>query len=165
MNVNVNLWAWACEQDEIFLSFFIMWKEYVKNIPCHIRQNLCWCGKIFYHMFPNGWKIYEFFGWKLLFVEEVWTTKVNEQGFKGISIHFKSIIPQWAIISFPFFNCNKWCFKLLKIFFVTMHLWQVPTNQKERMILISIWCSPYVNWNVFHNILLKPKYFVHNYFA
>jgi len=45
--------------------------------------------------------------WKMLFVEEVWTSKVNEQGFKGLSIHFKFIIPQWATISFPFFNCNK----------------------------------------------------------
>jgi hypothetical protein len=30
---------------------------------------------------------------KMLFVE-VWTTQVNEQGFKGLSIHSKSIIPQ-----------------------------------------------------------------------
>jgi hypothetical protein len=43
----------------------------------------------------------------MLFVEEVGTTQVNEQGFKGLSIHSKSIIPQWATISFPFINRNR----------------------------------------------------------
>jgi hypothetical protein len=30
---------------------------------------------------------------KMLFVEKVWTTQVDEQGFKGLGIHSKSIVP------------------------------------------------------------------------
>ncbi len=70
----VILWTCECECQLVSMSmwtgwnffsiFLITWMEYVKNIPCHIGQNLCWCDKIFYHMYPNGWKIYEFFGLK-----------------------------------------------------------------------------------------------------
>jgi hypothetical protein len=31
--------------------------------------------------------------WKMLFVEEVWIAHVYGQGFKGLNIHSKSIIP------------------------------------------------------------------------
>jgi hypothetical protein len=60
---------------------------------------------------------------------------------------------------------NRVCLKIVKIFFVTMYLWQAPTNQKEKMRLISIWCSPYVNWFIFQSKLLKPEYFAQNYFV
>jgi hypothetical protein len=43
----------------------------------------------------------------MLFVEEVWTSHVNEQGFKGLGIHSKSIIPYWATINFPFIDQNR----------------------------------------------------------
>jgi hypothetical protein len=36
----------------------------------------------------------------MLFVENFWTTQVHEQGFKGLGIHSKFIIPQWATINF-----------------------------------------------------------------
>ncbi len=41
-------------------------------------------------------KIDELFGWKSMkkkIVEEVWTTQVDEQGFKGWGIHSESIVP------------------------------------------------------------------------
>jgi hypothetical protein len=99
----------------------------------------------------------------MLFVEKVWITHVYEQGFKILSIHSKFILPEWATISFPFINQNRVCFKIVKVFFGTMYLWQAPTNQKEKMKLISICCSPYVNSKIFNadylnlNILLKHK--------
>jgi len=49
----------------------------------------------------------------------VWTTHVYDQRFKGLGIHSKSTVPQWATISFPLIDPNKVC---LKAFFVTMYL-------------------------------------------
>jgi hypothetical protein len=100
-----------------------------------------------------GWNIYM----KNVICLNVWTTHVYNQRFKGLGIHSKSITPQWATISFPLIDPNKVC---LKAFFVIMYLWQAPTNQKENMRLISMWCSPYVNSNLLQCRLLKPKYFV-----
>jgi hypothetical protein len=37
----------------------------------------------------------------MLFVEEVWIPHVYEQGFKGLNIHSKFIVPQWVTIIFP----------------------------------------------------------------
>jgi hypothetical protein len=103
--------------------------------------------------------------WKMLFVEQVWTTQVYEQGFKVLGIHSKFIIPQWATISFPLIDQNRVCFKIVKMFFVTMYLWQAPTNQKKKMRLISMWCSSYVNSNLLQCRLLKLEYFAQNCFV
>jgi hypothetical protein len=34
----------------------------------------------------------ELFGWKMLIIEKHWITQVDEQGFKGLGIHSKSIV-------------------------------------------------------------------------
>jgi hypothetical protein len=84
---------------------------------------------------------------------------------KRLGIHSKSIVLQWSIIRFPFINWNRWCFKIVKVFFVTMYLWQVQTNQRQNIRLISIWCSSYVNWGVLHSRLLRAKYFAEKCFV
>jgi hypothetical protein len=93
----VNLWAWmwACEHEtmnmmECFIAYLMTWMEYVKNILYHIGQNLYWCGQI-----TNVAKYFATCKWmndkwwtfgmkkslKLLFVGQIWTTWVHEQGF------------------------------------------------------------------------------------
>jgi hypothetical protein len=103
--------------------------------------------------------------WKMFFFEEVWIIQVYEQGFKILGIHSKFIILQWATISFPLIDQNRVCFKIVNVFFVTMYLWQAPTNQKEKMRLISMWCSSYVNSNLLQCMLLKLEYFAQNRFV
>jgi hypothetical protein len=58
----------------------------------------------------------------MLVFKKVWTTQVHEQGFKGLGIHSKFIIPQWATINFPIIDRNKVCLKIVKVVFVTMYL-------------------------------------------
>jgi hypothetical protein len=69
--------------------------------------------------------------WKMLFVEEICISQVSGQGFKGIYIHSKFTIPNWTTISFPLILWNRVCFKIVKVLFVTMYLWQAPTIKKK----------------------------------
>jgi hypothetical protein len=58
----------------------------------------------------------------MLFVQNVWTTHVYDQIFKGLNIHSKSIVLQWATINFPLIDPNKVCLEIVKVVFVTMYL-------------------------------------------
>jgi hypothetical protein len=55
-------------------------------------------------------------------MKNVWTTHVYDQRFKGLGIHSKSTVLQWATINFPLINPNRVCLKIMKVFFVTKYL-------------------------------------------
>jgi hypothetical protein len=96
MSMNMSLWAWTCEHDGMFLTSSDDMDGICQEFFCHIGHNLCWFGKIFYHVYGwmnNKWTFWMKNIWKTLFVEEICIAQVYGQGFKGLGIHSKSTIP------------------------------------------------------------------------
>jgi hypothetical protein len=53
--MNLRTWAWVSEHEQgvglnLFKNILLMLTIYLKNILSHLRHNIWWCGKIFYHM-------------------------------------------------------------------------------------------------------------------
>ncbi len=91
------MWTWACEQAEIFLGSFDdmdgICQEY--SLPLLTKFLLMWQNILpcVYGWMNHKWTFWMKIYMKMLFVEKVWTTQVDEQGFKGLGIHYKSIVP------------------------------------------------------------------------
>jgi hypothetical protein len=64
MNMNMSLQTWTYEHDGIFLASFDDMDGICQEYFLPHWTESCWCGKIFYHMYTDGWRINENFGWK-----------------------------------------------------------------------------------------------------